>query len=242
MKTLRLLLPVVLYLAAAPVSKSEILQVSSTTVSSPSQVTLSGDAYALWGTGSNTTTFAPLYYDPNELNLISPALQTVTNFSTLTAYGQASLPAFNYLASGSQVYGGLGISGLVNSEGFNVHLTPSQTDTTYTFRVSSGVGGFFFISDPASSYYSQNPMAAYSIYDVTVTARNSLETFVFGVRSSYSGGSSSDGVALGAVTAVVDEPPLAANCLLTGICLTPMLFKWRRRREQPNPSPSRAGQ
>lgn len=41
---------------------------------------------------------------------------------------------------------------------------------------------------------------------------------------------------------VVSEPSVATNCLLTGFCLTPMLFKWRRRREQPNPSPSRAGQ
>lgn len=220
-------------------SKAEILSASFTAVTTPYQVNLSeSTAFALWGTGTNGSTEANLF--GGQEGLISPVLQDFSNGNPTAGRGYASPPYWNYLVSGTQVYGAIHHLTEFHSpvgEGFNLYLTPADTETQYTawMRSAGGTGTVTVGSMATGDFFDVATLSSGEYGFLTINAAGPLETLVVALRTTsgvaeYNGSN----FLLGGVTATVvavDEPAL---CLLTFAAIPPTLLLISRRKRKPN--------
>jgi hypothetical protein len=89
------------------------------------------------------------------------------------------------------------------------------------------------LTDSGTSVY----LAPYQNYIVSFEATGLTEDLTVNMVGSGNFTSAQGQMSFGAAALspiVVSEPSVLPKCLLTGFCLTPMIFKWRKRREQSN--------
>lgn len=208
-----------------------VVSASFTTVDSPAQVNLSDStAFALWGTGTNGSLEANL--TGGQEGLISPVLMDFTNGNPTAGRGYASPPFWNYLVSGTQVYGA--IHHLTQSyspvgEGFNLFLHPADAETVYrVYMRSSGGTGRVTVTDSESGSEVEVKSLGVNEYGyLTVTGVGPLSMITVGLRSTsgvaeYNGAN----VLLGGVTASVIAVPEPEYWLAGLIVLMGMLAYW----------------
>jgi hypothetical protein len=212
------------------IANAEILSATFTTVATPYQVNLSDStAFALWGTGDNGSTEANL--TGGQEGLISPVLQDFSNGNPTAGRGYASPPFWNYLVSGTQVYGA--IHHLTDDyspvgEGFNLYLTPgdSATDFRVWVRSAGGTGSVSLIDSESMDEWQVKDLAPNEYGYLSVTAANPLSQVVVKLRSTsgvaeYNGAN----VLLGGVTAtVVAVPEPQLNCLFSIVALVSAIY------------------
>lgn len=226
-----------LFISAA---KSEIISASFTTVEAPYQVNLSDStAYALWGTGTNGSLIANLA--GGQEGLITTTIDAFSNGSPTTGLGSAGSPLWDYSVLGTQTYGGITfVTGVNPDVAFNVWLTPGAEQTNYkVWMQATGGPGSVAVLDYNTEEYTEVaiiPADKYGYLSVSAAGGAVLVELRSGLNFQSS-------VVLGGVTAdviAVSEPIAPFKCLLTGLCLTPMVNRKFRRRifESKNKSPS----
>jgi hypothetical protein len=214
-------------LLGAGLAMGEVISASFTTVATPYQVNLSDStAFALWGTGTNGNTFANL--TGGQEGLISPALQDFSNGNPTSGRGYASPPYWNYLVSGTQVYGAIHHLTQYYSpvgEGFNLYLHAGESETEFQvwMRSAGGTGSVTVTDFSTMDVWDVKALETNEYGYLSIRATDPLSTIVVSLRSTsgvaeYNGAN----VLLGGVTATVVAVPepdywLALLMLLGGV-------------------------
>ena len=217
---MKYLLALVLVLGSR-IATAEILSATFTPVAVPYQVNLSDStAFALWGTGTNGSTEANL--TGGQVGLISPVLGDFSNSNPTAGRGYASPAFWNYLVDGDQVYGAIHHLTEFHSpvgEGFNLYLTPADTETQYTvwMRSAAGTGTVTVGSMATGDFFDVASLSNGEYGFLTVHAVGPLDTLVVALRTTsgvaeYNGAN----VLLGGVTASVMAVPEPQTVYLLG--------------------------
>jgi hypothetical protein len=212
------------------IADAAVISATFTTVATPYQVNLSDStAFALWGTGANGSTYANL--TGGQEGLISPALQDFSNGNPTAGRGYASPPYWNYLVSGTQVYGA--IHHLTQSyspvgEGFNLylHAGESETDFQVWMRSAGGTGSVTVTDFSTMDVWDVKALETNEYGYLSIRATDPLSTIVVSLRSTsgvaeYNGANA----LLGGVTAtVVAVPEPSLNCVFSLVALIAALY------------------
>lgn len=164
---------------------------------------------------------------------------SLTSSSPATPLSNEPAAAIFYTGSGYYAGGLSYVSSNLDGKAFSLTV-PEQyaNDSTLDLWILANGPVTVFV-EAVSGGDSSTPitLAPYNQYRVSFTSSGldaplTVHMSNVGNYSSAQGGMSFGAAALNPVA--VSEPSVLPKCLLTGFCLTPMIFKWRKRREQSN--------